>query len=124
MKKSIDSNKAVTQSEHNSDQILGIKTIYDVPGFEIFWRNFLAGMSRSFGGLVLYVLLVLVASNLFISYIYPHLEPLISEYRTAIRSFNQLSNRSNPNSIPQINNEEVQELMQDPGFLDVINRVQ
>jgi hypothetical protein len=57
------------------DQITKTQTIYDVSPGEIMWRNFLAGMSRALGGMVIYFAVIFILGNIFLTYIWPILEP-------------------------------------------------
>lgn len=57
------------------DQLTKSKTMYDVGTGEIIWRNFLAGMSRALGSMVIYFAVVLFLGNIFLNYIWPSLEP-------------------------------------------------
>lgn len=57
------------------DQISKNQTIYEVGAGEIIWRNFLAGMSRAAGGLVIYLAVMLILGNVFLTYVWPVIEP-------------------------------------------------
>lgn len=57
------------------DTLTSTKTIYDVGPWEIFWRNFLAGMARALGGLLIYFLISIVLVSLFTTYIWPLISP-------------------------------------------------
>lgn len=57
------------------DNITKSKTMYDVGIGEIMWRNFLAGISRALGGLVIYFVVIFIMGHIFLTYIWPVLEP-------------------------------------------------
>lgn len=57
------------------DLVSKTKTIYEVDAGEIFWRNFLAGMSRALGGMVIYFAVIFILGNIFLNYVWPVLEP-------------------------------------------------
>ncbi|PIR61376.1 MAG: hypothetical protein COY81_04320 [Candidatus Pacebacteria bacterium CG_4_10_14_0_8_um_filter_43_12] len=61
------------------DQISKTKTLYEVGAWEIFWRNFLAGASRTIGGLVIYLAVLYVLSNIFIAYVWPVIQPVFQQ---------------------------------------------
>ncbi len=64
------------------------KTLYEVGVWEIVWRNFLAGMSRGLGNLILLIIFSLVIGNLFMTYIWPHLSPLVDNFYSSSQLFN------------------------------------
>jgi len=86
--------EAVVQSEVSEDKIKDTKTIYDVSGFEVFWRNFIAGIGRALGAVFVYIIFLSVMGYLFSTLVYPRLEPFITEYREALDSLNRFSNPS------------------------------
>lgn len=59
------------------DQVTKTKTIYDVSASEIIWRNFLAGISRAVGGMVVYFLVAFLLGHVFLTFVWPILEPSI-----------------------------------------------
>ena len=59
------------------------KTIYDATAFEIFWRNFLAGLARTLGGIILYLILFLICGIIISQIILPKFMPLINEFINA-----------------------------------------
>ncbi len=58
------------------------KTLYEASVWEIFWRNLLAGMSRGLGNLILVILFSLIVGNLFMTYVWPYLEPIFDSFAT------------------------------------------
>lgn len=56
------------------------KTLYEVSAWEIFWRNLLAGISRGLGNMILLIIFSLVLGNLFMTYVWPHLEPIFDSF--------------------------------------------
>lgn len=87
--------EVILKSEMPGDRVTGTKTMYDVSGFEVFWRNFLAGASRSLGGIVFYVIFMVVLLNIFMSVAWPKIQPLIESYTNALSSLNSISSPSN-----------------------------
>ncbi|MDQ5951641.1 MAG: hypothetical protein QG639_922 [Patescibacteria group bacterium] len=59
------------------DQLTKTRTLYDVSVGEIMWRNFLAGISRALGGMVIYFVVAFLLGHVFLTYIWPVLEPSI-----------------------------------------------
>jgi hypothetical protein len=126
----VNQNQATTQSEHPEDQINSLNTLYSVTGFEIIWRNLLAGMSRALGNLIVYFIVLGIVVNLFLTYAYPHIKPFIDEYRQVIRLFTQTQNPQDQTgttaNLPQVNfdPEQLKSIMADPNFQEIINNQQ
>lgn len=122
----INPQQTVIQSEAKPDRIQNIKTIYQASGWEIFWRNFLAGVSRAFGTIIIFMAFFLVAFIFFINFAYPHLEPLVSEYRTMMKSFNSLTGSGNPLGSPQqqpiIDPNQIEQIISNPEIQNLINQ--
>lgn len=94
------------------DQVSPTKTIYEVSGFEIFWRNFLAGMGRAIGSLFVYLVLFALIANMVNKFLMPHLLPLLATLQDSLSTLNQLTPKGgNPlqNAISPAN---LQELLQ------------
>lgn len=66
----------------DDDNLTKEKTIYQVSPWEIFWRNFLAGMARSLGSLILYAVVLTIVSNIFMRFFWPQIEPLVDTLNT------------------------------------------
>jgi hypothetical protein len=97
MSEQISQNQAANDSVNNSDQDSTTKTQYDVTGWELFWRNFLAGVSRALGGIFIWMIFSLFMFLLFTRFIWPKVEPFYHEYQQALGTINQLNSvRSNP----------------------------
>lgn len=92
----MDQNQAVVNSIEPDDRFKVNKTIYDVSAFEVFGRNFLAGMGRALGGIAIYFFFLGIISYGFIQYLYPQIKPFIDEYRQAMDSINQLQKTTQP----------------------------
>ena len=86
----VDNAQAIIESTAKTDRASKTKTLYDVGPFEIFWRNFLAGASRTFGGIVLYLMLVFVFGLVFARFILPALLPLLNNYKGIFDSLGKL----------------------------------
>ena len=63
------------------DDLTKTRTIYDVGTGELIWRNFLAGMSRAVGGLVVYLIVVFILGNLFLTYVWPVFQPQFESFQ-------------------------------------------
>lgn len=85
----------------DEDQLTSKKTLYDAKYSEIIWRNFLAGVSRAFGGIVLYIVFFVVVGNLFMTYVWPRMEPVVSQLQSFSATMRQI-NRLDPNSNSQL----------------------
>lgn len=59
------------------------KTLYEASTWEIIWRNFLAGMSRGFGNLILFIIFFLILGNLFATYVWPYMQPVVENFYSA-----------------------------------------
>lgn len=89
-----DQQAAVVKSSHPADKVNTTTTMYDVSGWEIFWRNFLAGASRTLGSLVLYILFFAVVVNLFVNIVLPKIQPFLDGYMKAIDTLDAFSGPS------------------------------
>ena len=69
------------------DWIGNSKTIYDVPAGEVFWRNFVAGMGRALGGVLMYFVFVYVIYSLFVNFLLPVVSPYLEGYMDALNLF-------------------------------------
>ncbi|NCN06932.1 MAG: hypothetical protein GW946_03780 [Candidatus Pacebacteria bacterium] len=77
------------------DQLPGTnKTIYEASFGEIFVRNFVAGMARTLGGLVVYAIALFVVGNVLYQYAWPILQPqlqLFEKLTTDLQGVTQLT---------------------------------
>jgi hypothetical protein len=113
--------KALVESSNPTDRVGYTKTIFDVSAFEIFWRNFLAGMARALGAVLLYFVILVIAVNIFLNLIYPVLEPIISQYTQALETFNRFAQPSpDPSRETSPNPQELRDLMQSPQFQQLL----
>ncbi|MFC1653520.1 hypothetical protein ACFL1M_01605 [Patescibacteria group bacterium] len=103
-----------TQNIPAADQVSKNKTIYDVSSFEVFWRNFVAGMGRAFGGLIMYVIVLVVLASLINQYLMPKITPLIGTLQDSVDSLNQL------NSGPK---DGVDQILNQPGLQNILKQV-
>lgn len=76
---------------NDPDKVDDTRTIYQVGAGEIFWRNFLAGMARALGGLLIYFAVVIVLVNVFMNYLWPVLEPSFQQFSAAVEGLEQLN---------------------------------
>lgn len=81
------------------DQITKTKTIYDVSAGEIMWRNFLAGISRALGGMVIYFVVIFILSHIFLTYVWPVLEPSFQTLEETTDLLKQMNSLNPTNSI-------------------------
>lgn len=65
------------------DQLSKSKTIYDVGWNELFWRNFVAGMARTIGSLLLYAVVLFFLTSIFLQRVWPILEPVLESFETS-----------------------------------------
>lgn len=86
----------VTDNVDINDRLTKVRTIYDASPFEIAWRNFLAGFSRTLGGVMVYLFFVFVIGFIVAQYILPQLKPV---YDTYSRSLNLLQDLKSPSPI-------------------------
>ncbi len=79
------------------DQLPGThKTIFDASFGEIFWRNFVAGMARTLGGLVLYGIVLFLLGNIFIQSIWPVLRPQVETFNKAATTIQEFTVPKSP----------------------------
>ncbi len=64
------------------------KTIYQVSGFEIFWRNFLAGFARALGIMVLYIIIIIISGVIFTTTFLPMINPSLQNAQELIENIN------------------------------------
>ena len=56
-------------------------TLYSSSYVSIIFKNFLAGFARALGSLVVYVVFLIIMSQVFIQYVYPQLEPYLEVFQ-------------------------------------------
>ena len=76
--------------DSDPDKVTDTKTIFDVSPWEIFWRNVIAGAGRGIGALIFQVIFLVVVVNLFMSYAWPVLEPLINTITVTTQTLEKL----------------------------------
>lgn len=82
----MNSNELIVKSEDGGDRVSKTKTIYDASVGEIVWKNFLAGFSRTLGGIFVYIFFLLIFSGIFYTFVLPKLMPLITTYMNIFKS--------------------------------------
>lgn len=92
----MDQSQAINNSIEPNDKHSRTKTMYDVSPFEVFGRNFLAGLGRSMGSIGIYLVFLFIFYSLFVDYVLPHIQPFIVEYRQAIESITKLNSTTGP----------------------------
>jgi hypothetical protein len=79
------------------DQLPGTsKTIFEASFSEIFWRNFVAGMARTLGGLVLYAVVLFLLGTLFVNQVWPALEPQFEAFAKVMTVLQDLNVPKSP----------------------------
>lgn len=68
------------------------RTIYDATSSEIFWKNFLAGVGRGLGSIVIYFIFVLIMATLAIRFVWPMVEPYVMLYQNSMESLQNFQN--------------------------------
>lgn len=58
-------------------------SLYAVGYWEIFWKNFLVGFARGLGGMVTYLLMLLIAYYAFFTYVMPKISPFLMSFQKA-----------------------------------------
>lgn len=98
----MDERGLVSKNEDKSDMVSKTKTIYDAGIGEIFWKNFLVGLSRGLGGIFVYLIFFFIISVFFYTFVLPKLMPSITGYMDIFKSLGSISKlKSNPsNTIP------------------------
>jgi hypothetical protein len=76
------------------DEITATKTIYDVSKWEVFWRNLIAGAGRALGGIVLQAIFLLIVVNLFMSQVWPILQPIMESLQTTSQTLQDIQKQS------------------------------
>lgn len=74
----MDANQTVVTESPREDRLGKNRTIYDAGAGEIFWKNFLAGISRGIGSVFIYLLVLLGSTILFYHLFWPKIAPLLN----------------------------------------------
>lgn len=97
--------------EKNTQNSIHKKTIYDAGYGEIFWKNFLAGLGHALGALMVNILLYIVVGFLFVRFMLPYLNPLISGIAQLTKSVESLSSIQSGSGITLPKNINLQKLL-------------
>ena len=73
------------------DQITPGRTIYEASGWEIFWRNFIAGFARGLGNFIFSVIFLAIIANVMLQYFYPMLSPMLESFSSLTNMLDQVS---------------------------------
>jgi hypothetical protein len=76
------------------DRLTKQKSLYEASVGEIFWRNFLAGFSRTLGAVFIYFVFMGIVSAIFWAIAWPQIQPMIGMYSKSIDSLNSLQEAS------------------------------
>jgi len=80
----------IVQSTAKQDRVSDNKTIYDASLGSVFWRNFLAGVARALGAILMQILFIVMLGILASIFIWPRVAPLLNTYQTAVNSLEGL----------------------------------
>jgi hypothetical protein len=119
-------NQAVVTSEAKEDRVGDIKTLYNVSGWSIFWRNFLAGFSRAIGGIFIYLIFAAVSYYVFINTVWPQIEPFVTSYQNLMNTLTPGTTTPNRSTTPGSKGIEIplSEIQNDPLFQQLIQKYQ
>lgn len=81
------------------DQLTDSKNLYNIGAGEIMWRNFLAGISRALGGMVIYFLVLIVLGNVFMQFVWPTLAPMFTTLEQTNTMLEQLNMLQQPTRV-------------------------
>jgi hypothetical protein len=113
----------IVKSEAKEDRVGDLKTLYNVSGWSIFWRNFLAGFSRAVGGIFIYLIFVGISLYLFIQTVWPTVQPMLTGYMkmmdTLTNGGRPSTNTPAPPTIPGLDT-----LKNDPLFQQLVQKYQ
>lgn len=76
------------------DQVTQTKTIYDVSKWEIFWRNFIAGMGRALGSIILQAIFLIIVVNVFMNQVWPVLKPILNTLQMTTETLEDIKGQS------------------------------
>lgn len=82
----------IKQNTFSEDKISDTKTIYNASAGEIFWRNFLAGFSRTAGALILYIVFILITGTLAVKLLTPFITPLLKQLNSIYGTVQKVPN--------------------------------
>lgn len=84
------------KAEHfaEPDKLDKSRTIYDVSHKELVWRNFLAGMSRAVGMVVVQFLFFVVLAGLFAQFLLPQVMGMFGGYMEMMAKFQGGTNQT------------------------------
>ncbi|OGG03659.1 hypothetical protein A2W14_04050 [Candidatus Gottesmanbacteria bacterium RBG_16_37_8] len=86
----LESRERLVGNPSNEDHLTSGKTLYDASAFEIFWRNFLAGSSRTLGGIIFYLIFILIIGSIFIRYLTPVISPIFNQLNSISGSLEKI----------------------------------
>ncbi len=64
----------------SEDKTTKSRTLFDATPFEIFWRNFLAGIARTLGSIFLYIIFLFLLSYISYLFVFPKLTPIVDNF--------------------------------------------
>jgi hypothetical protein len=80
------------------------RSIYDAGSFEIFWKNFIAGVAKTLGSIFIYIVFMIIMAILFINFALPKFAPLIQKLNSLITSVEKIQQLNFPTGINLPNN--------------------
>jgi len=72
------------------EDMAGRKSLYNARAYEIFWRNFLAGISRTLGSIFLYIVFFIIVNVLILKYVLPIYMPLLNKITNIMDSIEKM----------------------------------
>jgi hypothetical protein len=76
--------QTVVKDETADDRVGKVQTLYSVSYFHVFMRNFAAGFARSLGSLFIWILMLVISSYFFVTYVWPEIRPFASGMQNAL----------------------------------------
>lgn len=94
-------------TNNKSDKLYGSRSIYDATGWEIIWKNFVAGMMRGLGSVLIWFIFTSIIFNIILAIFWPRLRPYFEQYFDALSTLGDLQTAPTTG----INSIDVQELL-------------
>lgn len=73
-----------------SDKMYGSRSIYDAKGWEIVWKNFVAGLMRGLGSVLIWFLFTSIIFNIMLAIFWPRLQPYFEQYFDALSTLGDI----------------------------------
>lgn len=89
-------NEPIPEEDRNTKY----RSVYDATAREIFWRQFLTGFSRALGSVVVYFVVFVIGISLISRYLWPSIEPYVTQYTQALDMFMGIQSSPQPSGTP------------------------